>query len=46
MEKLDGAEERKSVRTTEKSKRTGKATPLSAGRKTAAETVSQEEING
>ena len=46
MEKSDGAEERKSVRTTEKSKRTGKATLLSAGRKTAAETVSQEEING
>lgn len=46
MEKSDGAEERKYVRTTEKSKRTGKATPLSAGRKTVAETVSQEEING
>ena len=46
MEKSDGAEERKSVRTTEKSKRTGKAAPLSAGRQTAAETVSQEKIYG
>ena len=40
MEKSDGAEERKSVRTAEKSKCTGKTTPLSAGRQTAAETVS------
>lgn len=40
MEKSDGAEEGKSVRTAEKSKRTGKAAPLSAGRQTAAETVS------
>ena len=40
MEKSDGTEERKSVRTTEKSKRIGKAAPLSAGRQTAAETVS------
>ena len=40
MEKSDGAEERKSVRTAEKSKCTGKTAPLSAGRQTAAETVS------
>jgi len=40
MKKSDGAEERKSVRTAEKSKCTGKTTPLSAGRQTAAETVS------
>ena len=46
MEKSDGAEERKSVRTDEKSKCTGKTAPLSAGRQTAAETVSQEEIYG
>ena len=46
MEKSDGAEERKSIRTTEKSKRTGKTAPLSAGRQTATETVSQKEIYG
>ena len=46
MEKSDGAEERKSVKTAEKSKRTGKTAPLSAGRQTAAETVSQEKIYG
>ena len=40
MEKSDGAEERKSIRTTEKNKRIGKIVPLSAGRQTAAETVS------
>ena len=33
-------EERKLIRTAEKSERTGKAAPLSAGRQTAAETVS------
>lgn len=32
MEKSDGAEERKSVRIAEKSKRTGKTAPLSAER--------------
>ena len=46
MEKSDGAEERKSIGTAEKSKRTGKTAPLSAGRQTAAETVSQEKIYG
>lgn len=46
MEKSDGTEERETVRTTEKSERTGKTAPLSAGRQTAAETVSQEEIYG
>ena len=44
MEKSDGAETRKLVRTTEKSKRIRKAAPLSAGRQTAAETVRQEKI--
>ena len=46
MEKSDGTEERKIVGTDEKSKCIGKAAPLSAGRKAAAETVSQEEIYG
>ena len=46
MEKSDKTEERETVRTTEKSKRIEKAAPLSAGRKTAAETVSQEKIYG
>ena len=46
MEKSDRTEERETVRTAEKSERTGKATPLSAGRQTAAKTVSQEEIYG
>ena len=46
MEKSDKTEERETVRTTEKSKRIGKAAPLSAGRQTAAETVSQEKIYG
>ena len=40
MEKSDGAEVRKSVRTAEKNKRTGKTAPLSAGRQTATEMVS------
>ena len=40
MEKSDGTEERETVRTAEKSERTGKATPLSAGRQTATKTVS------
>lgn len=38
--KSDGTEERETVRTAEKSERTGKATPLSAGRQTATKTVS------
>ena len=46
MEKADGTEKRETVRTAEKSERTWKAAPLSAGRQTAAETVSQEEIYG
>lgn len=46
MEKSDGTEERKTVGAAEKSECTGKAAPLSAGRQTAAETVSQEKING
>ena len=46
MEKSDGTEERKTVGAAEKSECTGKAAPLSAGRQTAAETVSQEKIYG
>ena len=46
MEKSDGTEKRETVGTAEESKRTGKAAPLSAGRQTAAETVSQEKIYG
>lgn len=46
MEKSDGAEERKSIRTSEKNKCIGKTAPLSARRYTAAETVSQERIYG
>lgn len=40
MEKSDGTEERKTVRTLEKRECTGKAAPLSAGRQTAAEAAS------
>ena len=40
MEKSDGTEERETIRTAEKSERTGKVAPLSAVRQTAAETVS------
>ena len=36
----DETEERETVRTAEKDECTGKAAPLSAGRQTAAETVS------
>lgn len=40
MGKLDRAEERAVIRTAEKGKHTGKIAPLSAGKQTAAETVS------
>jgi len=40
MEKSDGTEKRETLRTAEKSKRTGKTAPLSAGRQTATNTVS------
>ena len=46
MEKSDGTEERETVRTAEKSECTGKAAQISAGRQTAAETISQEKIYG
>ena len=46
MEKSDGTEERETVRTAEKRECIGKAAPLSEGRQTAAETVSQEKIYG
>ena len=46
MEKSDRTEERETVIGAEKSDCTGKAAPLSAGRQTAAKTVSQEKIYG
>ena len=46
MEKSSGTEERETEGTAEKDECTGKAAPLSAGRRTAAETVSQEKIYG
>lgn len=46
MEKSDGTEERETVRIAEKSECTGKTAQLSAGRQTAAETISQEKIYG
>lgn len=46
MEKSDGTEERKTVGTAEKGECIEKTTPLSAGRRSASETVSQEEIYG
>ena len=46
MGKSDRTEGRKSIRTAEKSKYTGKIAPLSAGKQTAAKTVNKEEIYG
>ena len=46
MEKSDATEKGEPVGTDEKSKCIGKATPLSAGRQTATETASREEIYG
>ena len=46
MGKSDRAEERAVIRTAEKGKHTGKVAPLSAGKQTAAQTVSKEEIYG
>ena len=46
MGKSDRAEERAVIRTAEKGKHTGKIAPLSAGKQTAAKTVSKEEIYG
>ena len=44
MEKSDSTEERTDIRATDKGKRTEKTAQLSAGRQTAAEAVSEEEI--
>ena len=44
MEKSDSTEERTDIRATDKGKRTEKNAQLSAGRQTAAEAVSEEEI--
>ena len=46
MGKSDRTEERAVIRTAEKRKYTGKIAPLSAGKQTAAKTVSKEEIYG
>ena len=46
MEESDSIEEGTDTRATDKGKRTEKTAQLSAGRQTAAETVSQEEIYG
>ena len=46
MGKSDRTEERASIRTAEKGKHTGKITPLSTGKQTAAKTVNKEEIYG
>ena len=46
MGKSDRTEERAAIRTAEKGKYKGKITPLSAGKQTAAKTVSKEEIYG
>lgn len=46
MEKPDGTETREAIRATEKRKRAGEAAPLSAGRQTAAKTVSKGKIYG
>ena len=46
MGKSDRTEKREAIRTAEKGKHTGKIAPLSAGKQTAAKTVSKEEIYG
>ena len=46
MEKSDGTEEIETVKKKKKSECTGKTAQLSAGRQTAAETISQEKIYG
>ena len=46
MGKSDRTEERAAIRTADKGKYKGKITPLSAGKQTAAKTVSKEEIYG
>ena len=44
MEESDSTEEKTDIRTTDKGKRAEKTAQLSAGRQTAAEAVSEEEI--
>ena len=46
MEKPDGSKEREAIRATPKRECIGKAAPLSAGRTTAAKTVSEEKNCG
>ena len=46
MKRADGTEKRETIGTAEKSECTGKTAPISAGRQTATETVSQKEIYG
>ena len=46
MGKSDRTEKREAIRTAEKGKHTGEIVPLSAGKQTAAKTVSKEEIYG
>ena len=46
MGKSDRTEERAAIRTAEKRKYTGKITPISTGKQTAAKAVSKEEIYG
>ena len=43
MGKSDRTEKREAIRTAEKGKHTGEIVPLSAGKQTAAKTVSKEE---
>ena len=46
MGKSDRTEKREAIRTVEKGKHTGNIAPLSAGKQTAAKTVSKEKIYG
>lgn len=46
MGKSDRTEERAVIRTAEKSKHTGKVTPLSAGKQATAKTDGKEKVNG
>ena len=46
MGKSDRTEKREAIRTAEKGKHTGNIAPLSAGKQTAAKTVSKEKIYG
>lgn len=46
MEKSNRTEGRKAIRTAEKSKHTGKITPLPTGKQATAKTYGKEKING